>query len=158
MEKKYQIKPGDAVESFTLKDHHNKPVNLADFEAKKVLLSFHPFAWTPVCAEQMKSIEQNIDEFHRLNTECLGISIDTVFTKKAWSRDIGIKSFSMLSDFWPHGEIAQKLGIFRENDGISERANIILDENRKVIFTKIYPISQLPDINEILSFIKNIKA
>ncbi len=158
MKKTEPVKKGDFIQAFTLKDHHNNPINTDAYKGKIILLSFHPLAWTPVCSDQMKSIEANISEFNRLNTLCLGISIDTVFTKKAWSRDIGIKSFSMLADFWPHGEIAQNLGIFRDKDGFSERANIILDENSRVIFIKTYPISQLPDIKEIVTFIKDLSV
>ena len=69
----------------------------------------------------------------------------------------GIKRLQMLSDFWPHGEVAKLYDIFREKNGFSERANIIIDEKGKVVFFKTYPLSQLPDINEILDAIKNLE-
>jgi len=53
------------------------------------------------------------------------------------------------------GEIAQKYGVFRENDGFSERANIIIDEGQMVVFAKVYPTSQLPDFEEIFKFLGN---
>jgi peroxiredoxin len=65
-----------------------------------------------------------------------------------------IKNTRLLSDFWPHGEIAKAYGIFREKDGFSERANIVLDETQKVIFAKVYPIAQLPEIEEILAILR----
>jgi len=67
---------------------------------------------------------------------------------------LGIKRTSLLADFWPHGEVAKLFGIFREKNGISERANIIVDENGKIVFFKVYPIPELPDINEIIEFLK----
>lgn len=84
----------------------------------------------------------------------LGISVDTVPSKKAWAKELGIENTRLLSDFWPHGEVAQLYGIFREKDGFSERANIILDEKQQVIFVKVYPIAQLPDIEEIIKVLE----
>jgi len=144
------IKKGDTSKEFTLKDQHDKDVRLSDFPGKKILLSFHPLAWTSVCAEQMKALEARKETFDALNTVALGISIDSVPSKNAWAKELGIKNTILLSDFWPHGMIAKVYGIFRETDGFSERANIVLDANHRVIFVKVYPIKELPDIEEIL--------
>ncbi|MCZ7356584.1 MAG: peroxiredoxin [Candidatus Methanoperedens sp.] len=144
------VKTGDKAKDFTLSDHDGKEIQLSALEGKKVLLSFHPLAWTSVCAEQMKALEKNRSRFEKLNAVALGISIDTVPSKKAWAKELGIKKTSLLSDFWPHGEVAGLYGIFREKDGFSERANIIVDESGQVKFVKVYPIAQLPDIEEII--------
>jgi peroxiredoxin len=144
------IKSEDKAEDFTLSDQESKQIRLSDYRGKKVLLSFHPLAWTRVCAEQMKSLEKNRERLEKLNTVALGISVDTVPSKKAWAKELGIKNTKLLSDFWPHGEVAIKYGIFRQKVGLSERANIIVDENQKVIFVKVYPLAQLPDIEEII--------
>lgn len=145
------IKTGSPAKDFTLKDQNNNELKLSDLKGKKVLLSFHPLAWTKVCADQMKSLEENHIRLARLNTVALGISVDPVPSKNAWSKELGIKNTRLLSDFWPHGGVAQSYGIFREKEGFSERANIIIDENQRVIFVKIYPIPQVPDIEEIIS-------
>jgi peroxiredoxin len=142
---------------FVLKDHNKIEFKLSDFKGKKILLSFHPLAWTSICAEQMKSLEKNFDTFKELNTIAVGVNIDSIPSKNAWAQSLNINNTSLLSDFWPHGEVAKIYSIFREKEGFSERANIIIDENQKIIFVKIYEISQLPDINEIISFLKNIK-
>jgi peroxiredoxin len=144
------IKKGDRAKEFTLKDQNDKDVQLSDFQEKKVLLSFHPLAWTSVCAEQMKALEAHKKKFDALNTVAFGLSIDTVPSKNAWAKELGIKNTMLLSDFWPHGKIAKAYGIFRETNGFSERANIILDESHRVIFVKVYPLKELPDIEEIL--------
>jgi peroxiredoxin len=115
-----------------------------------VLLSFHPLAWTSVCAEQMKSLEKNKETFDSLNTIAVGVSVDTVPSKKAWADSLGIRKTRLLSDFWPHGKVAKLYGIFRQEDGISERANIIIDETQKIAFFKVYRLGQLPDIQEII--------
>lgn len=144
------IKKGDEAREFALQDQHDEKVQLADLRGKKVLLSFHPLAWTSVCAEQMKALEAHKKTFDALNAVALGISIDSVPCKNAWAKELGIKDTTLLSDFWPHGMVAQEYGIFRETNGFSERANIVLDGSHRVIFVKVYPIKELPDIEEIL--------
>ena len=148
------IKPGAPAKEFGLKDQKENLVELKSFQGKKVLLSFHPLAWTGVCAEQMKSLEANREELEKLNTVALGLSVDSVPCKAAWAESLIIEKTSLLADFWPHGEVAQMYGIFREKNGFSERANIIIDENGQVVFVKIYPIRELPDMEEILAFLR----
>ncbi len=144
------IRIGDKAPDFVLKNQNGEEIQLSDSKGKNVLLSFHPLAWTRVCAEQMKSLEANVDAFERLNTAAFGVNVDSVPSKKAWAEYLDIKKTRLLSDFWPHGEVAALYGIFREKDGFSERANIVIDENEKVVFVKVYPISQLPDVEEII--------
>ena len=152
------IQQGERAKPFFLKDNRDKEVRLSDFKGKKVLLSFHPLAWTSVCAEQMKALEANKERFDLLNTVALGLSIDSVPSKNAWAKTLGIQHTRLLSDFWPHGKIAKAYGLFREANGFSERANIILDEKHRVIFVKVYPIGQLPDIEEIFRALARIKG
>ena len=102
----------------------------------------------------MRSLEDNLESFEKNNTVAVGISVDSVPSKNAWAVTLGIRNTRLLSDFWLHGNVARLLGIFRENDGISERANIIVDEDQNVKFIKIYEISTLPDIKEIIGEIE----
>ncbi len=148
---------GQNAKDFALKDQNGEEFKLSQFKGKRVLLSFHPQAWTDVCAKQMKSLEENKEALDSLNTVALGISVDTIPSKQAWAESLGIKNTPLLSDFWPHGEVAKLYGIFREKNGFSERANIIVDENQKIVFFKVYDIPQLPDMNEIIEVIKNLK-
>jgi peroxiredoxin len=143
------IEQGERGKSFLLKDNREKEVRLSDFKGKKVLLSFHPLAWTGLCAEQMKALEANKERFDLHNTVALGLSVDTVPSKKAWAQTLGIQHTPLLSDFWPHGRVARDYGLFRKAGGFSERANVLLDEKHRVVFVKVYPIGQLPDIEEI---------
>jgi len=146
---------GEQLEDFSLKDQDKQDLDIEQLKGKKVLLSFHPLAWTSICAQQMKALEENIEAFNQLNTVPLGLSIDHSACKNAWAKELGIQQVRLLADFWPHGEVAKRLGIFRDQQGISERANIIIDETGKIIFVKVYEISQLPDLSEIFDFLKN---
>jgi peroxiredoxin len=150
------IKINATAKDFNLNDQDGTGIGLSSLKGKKVLLSFHPLAWTKVCAEQMKSLEKNLARFEELNTVALGISVDTVPSKNAWAKELGIKKTKLLSDFWPHGKVSGLYGIFREKEGTSERANIIIDENGKVVFVKVYPIAQLPDLEEIIKVLNDL--
>ena len=151
------IRVGSKAPDFTLKDQNGKPVKLSDLAGKKVLLSFRPLAWTPVCHDQMSSLEENHAQFDELNAVALGIGVDSVPSNRAWAEAMGIKNTKLLSDFWPHGAVAKTYGIFRENDGFSERANIVIDEKGKVVFSQTYPVAQQPDIEEMLESLRNIR-
>ena len=150
------IEPGQKALSFLLKDNRGKDVRLEDFEGKRVLLSFHPLAWTSVCADQMKALEAGRERFDGLNTVALGFSVDSVPSKNAWAKSLGVEHTQLLSDFWPHGKVAGDYGLFRAADGFSERANIVLDEAHKVFFVKLYEIPQLPDLEEIFQVLGRI--
>jgi peroxiredoxin len=104
----------------------------------------------------MKSLESSKKIFDSLNTTAVGVSVDTVPSKKAWAESLGIKNTRLLSDFWPHGKVAELYGIFRTKEGFSERANIIIDGNQNIAFFKIYKLGQLPDIREIIGVLKKM--
>jgi len=148
------IKVGDLAPDFTLKDHNGNEIKLSELRGRKVLLSFHPLAFTGVCARQMLDINENLEKFQNLNVIPLGFSVDAVPSKKAWAKELGIENFQLVSDFEPKGDYAKKLGIYNDKIGTSERANIIVDEEGKVIFIKVYPMSEQPDFNEIFEALK----
>ena len=147
---------GKKAKDFTLRDQNANEFQLTKFRGKRVLLSFHPLAWTGICAKQMKSLERNKAKFEALNAVVVGLSVDSVPCKGAWAKSLKIKKTRLLADFWPHGQVAKKYGIFRDKNGISERANIIVDERGRIAFFKVYPIKQLPKIGEVLKALKNL--
>jgi peroxiredoxin len=149
------MKPGDPAKDFTLKDQDDHPFRLGE-QRKRTLLAFHPLAWTNFCTGHMQSLENNYDKLASLNTEAFGISVDSVPCKKAWADDIGISSTRLLSDFWPHGGVAEIYGVFNQEEGKARRAHIIIDESMTVRFVKVYPTLSLPDIEEVISFLETI--
>jgi peroxiredoxin len=149
MADKKKVQEGKKAKDFSLKDQNGQDFHLSEYRGEKVLLSFHPLAWTPVCAKQMQSLEKNKRAFDKLNTVALGLSVDSVPSKAAWAKSLRIKNTRLLADFWPHGGVAKAMGLLRA-EGFSERANVIVNETGKIIFVKVYPIRELPDIGEIL--------
>lgn len=152
------IQPRDPAGNFSLKDQNDKTFDLFENMGKRTLLSFHPLAWTAFCAGQMKSLEDNMNAFSSLNTVAVGISVDSVPCKKAWAEHLGISGTRLLCDFWPHGIVAQQYGLFRNTNGFSERANVIVNEKQKVVFVKVYPVHSVPDIKEVIAFINDLET
>ena len=152
-----EIRPlaaGTTAPDFTLKDQHTKDFKLSSLRGKRVVLSFHPLAWTGVCAKQAKVLEAKKKTFDALNTIAVGISVDSAPTKEAWANNLGIKETRMLADFWPHGGVARLYGVFREQDGLAQRSNFIVDEKGKIVFARVYDMGQLPDIDEVIDALK----
>ena len=130
---------------------------LADFRGKKnVVLAFHPLAFTPVCANQMTAYESDLAQFERAGAAVLGISVDAQAAKAAWAKTLGAISYDMLSDFHPHGHVAQKYGVFRAKDGISERAIFVVDKQGKIAWSKVYPIPEQPNNAEVLEALQRL--
>ena len=149
------IEKGKKLEDFTLTDQYENEVSLSDLAGKKVLLSFHPLAFTSVCAKQMQALDDNYQRFEKCNTVPLGISVDAQPSKTAWSESLGLENLKMLADFHPKGELAKNLGVYVGEEGFSGRANILLDEEGKVIWTKVYELSELPDLKEVFQILED---
>lgn len=141
---------GSEAPDLTLKDQTEQLVALHDLRGTKVLLAFHPLAWTSVCTMQMQDLEKHHTELERLGAVALGLSVDSVPCKKAWAEAIGVKATRLLADFWPHGGVARAYGVFREQSGFSERAVFLVNGEGVVAWAKVYPIKGRPDIDEIL--------
>jgi peroxiredoxin len=157
MEQVRIVQPGDPANNFSLKDPNDHTFDLYEQAGKRVLLSFHPLAWTEYCAAQMKALEENREILESLNTVPVGISVDSMPCKKAWAESLQITKTPLLCDFWPHGRVAQQYGLFREANGFSERANVILDEKLRVAWVKVYPVHSVPDIDEVIRVLREMK-
>lgn len=145
---------GTKLRPFTLENHLGNEITIPCCSGKKTLLSFHPLAWTGICTKQMELLDSLYDEFEALNVVSFGLSVDAAPAKKAWAESMGLKKLQLLSDFWPHGGLAEALDIFDTTNGISLRVNVLIDENGVVSFLKVYPMSEVPDFNELLDLLK----
>src|SRR5829696_2097578 len=145
------LSPGEQAPDFELRSHRGGSVKLSSFRGRKnVLLAFHPLAFTPVCATQMGGYEADLAKFEAADTAVLGVSIDPQPAKTAWAKELGVKSLDLLSDNYPYGEVAKKYGVFREQDGISERAVFLIDKGGTVRWSRVYDIPQHPGNQEVL--------
>ena len=132
-------------------------MKLSDFRGKKnVVLAFHPLAFTPVCANQMRAYESDLSQFEKAGAAVLGISIDAQPAKAAWAKTLDSISYDLLSDFHPHGEVAQKYGVFRPKEGFSERAVFVVDKAGKIAWSKVYDIPELPKNEEVFAALRRL--
>jgi peroxiredoxin len=149
------LKPGDPAPDFELRSHRGGTVKLSSFRGKRrVVVAFHPLAFTPVCAAQMSAYQSDLHQFDSLDAAVLGISIDAQPAKSAWAQTLGPISFDLLSDFYPHGEVARKYGVFREKDGISDRAIFVVDKQGTIAWARTYDIPEQPKNDELLAALR----
>jgi alkyl hydroperoxide reductase subunit AhpC len=111
---------------------------------------------------QVPEFDAHSKEFAALNAQVLDISVDSITSHQEWrKREIGPVKIPLCSDFYPHAEITRKFDILREGTpfpGISERAAFVVDKAGKIAFAKVYPIDQLPDVEEILRALREIES
>ena len=151
--------PGTEAPDFELRSHRGGTVKLSDFKGKQnVVLAFHPLAFTPVCATQMCAYESDVQKFQSADTAVLGISIDPQPAKTAWAKELGVQSFDLLSDNYPYGDVARKYGVFRETDGISERAVFVIDKDGKIAWSKVYAIPEQPGSGELFAALAQLPS
>jgi peroxiredoxin len=143
------LKVGDVAPDFTLPAHTEETITLSKYRGRSnVVLAFFPLAWTPVCSDQIPSYQAVKDRFASLNTQILGISIDSVYSHQAWAETLGGIKYPLLSDFWPHGAVASKYGVMTE-DGFTERALFVIDRQGIIRYIDHHDIDETPD-NEVL--------
>lgn len=151
------LQTGDEAPDFELRSHRGGIVKLSDFRGKKnVVVAFHPLAFTPVCATQMSSYQSDAKRFGAADAAILGISIDAQPSKTAWAKELGVTAFDLLSDNYPYGEVAQKYGVFRHNEGISDRAVFVVDKQGKVRWSKVYDIPQHPNNDDVFAALSEL--
>ena len=151
------LNAGEEAPDFELRSHRGGTVRLSDYRGKKnVVLAFHPLAFTPVCATQMSGYETDKGRLEQADAVVLGLSIDPQPSKAAWATSLGSISFDLLSDFHPHGEVAQKYGVFRPKEGFSERAIFIVGKDGRIKWSKTYDIPQQPDNAELFEALESL--
>lgn len=151
-------KVGDLAPDFTLPTHNEGNLNLAWYRGRKnVLLAFFPAAWTPVCASHVPNYQQDMAAFDRLDCQVLGISVDPLPTLMAWAKTLGGLSFPLMSDFWPHGAIAQKYGVFYNRKGFAERVVFLIDKKGIIRDIERVPLAEIPDNKKALTVLARIE-
>ncbi len=145
---------GRTATGFTLEDQRRTPVTFSPGDGQRWLLSFHPLAWTDACAAQMRALEAHQPAFVDLDCVAVGISIDSWISKRAWGDEIGVTVTPLLADFWPHGAVARAFGVLREKNGFSERANIVVGRDGRIAFARVYPIHEVPALDDVLAFLR----
>lgn len=151
-----KLQVGDQAPDFTLQDLAGKKVSLSSFRGKRnVVISFVPAAWTPVCSQQWPGYNIAKDLFDQNDSVCLGITVDNVPTLYAWTKQMGQIWFPVLSDFWPHGAVAQSYGVLRE-DGMTERALFVIDKTGIIRYIDVHDINDMPKLEDLIKELEKL--
>jgi peroxiredoxin (alkyl hydroperoxide reductase subunit C) len=128
---------GAAAPAFELRDQNNQVVRLADFRGRcAVLLVFYPFAFSGTCQSELGLVRDGLADFQNDRVQVLAVSVDTVYAHKVWAERERY-AFPMLSDFWPHGAVAQAYGVFNERTGAANRGTFLIDRDGVVRFAEV---------------------
>ncbi|GAA3011732.1 peroxiredoxin [Actinokineospora diospyrosa] len=131
------VEVGSKAPDFTLNDYNKQPVALADYRgAKNVLLVFYPFAFSGTCQGELCQVRDELADYTDNNVQVIGVSVDTPFSLKAWATQQNYQ-FPLLSDFWPHGDVAKLYGVFNEAAGLANRGTFLIDTEGTVRFAEI---------------------
>ncbi|MBD3234581.1 MAG: redoxin domain-containing protein [candidate division Zixibacteria bacterium] len=156
--KKNSVVPsvGDTAPDFTLPDQNGDPFTLSSFRGKyNVVLAFYPGDFTPVCSVQIPNYKKDMDKFARQDAVVMGISVDSIDCHKAWSKTFGGLNFPLLSDYYPHGEVARKYGLLTEY-GYAKRGIFVIDKSGIIRYVDIHDIAKVPDNSEVLEVLAQL--
>jgi peroxiredoxin (alkyl hydroperoxide reductase subunit C) len=141
-----KVKIGEPAPDFTLPSVSGEKISLSQYRGKKhVVISFVPAAWTPVCSDQWPGYNIVKAIFDENEAVLLGITVDNIPTLYAWTNQMGDLWFPVLSDFWPHGAVAEKYGVLRSS-GVTERALIFIDKKGIIQDIQVSDINVRPDL------------
>ena len=127
---------GDVAPDFSLPDQDKQVVSLAGLRGTPVLLVFYPFAFSGICTGELCQLRDELANYTDAGVTVLAISTDPVFSLKAFREQQGF-DFRLLSDFWPHGEVAQAYGVFNEKAGMAVRGTFLVDAEGTVAFAEV---------------------
>ena len=148
---------GVAAPEFQLNSTPDQKVKLSDFRGNPVILAFYPADWSPVCGDQMSLYNEILGEFRQHSAQLLGLSVDGVWCHRAFAESRKLH-FPLLADFEPKGEVARAFGVYRPDEGTSERALFVLDGAGVVRWSYVSPIGVNPGADGILEALEKLSA
>ncbi|WP_159943656.1 MULTISPECIES: peroxiredoxin [unclassified Nocardiopsis] len=140
---------GATAPDFTLQDQYGQEVSLSGLRGRPVLLVFYPLAFSGVCSGELADLSESHGEFETLDTTVLAVSVDSVFALRTWSDREGFP-FALLSDFWPHGRVAEAYGVLDPARGTARRGTFLLDERGVVRWSVLTGPAEPRDVGEYL--------
>jgi peroxiredoxin len=147
--------PGTKAPDFTLHTTPDQTVSRADFRGRPVVLVFYPADWSPVCSDEMALFNEVLPEFRRLRAELMGISVDGAWCHLAFAHARHLQ-FPLLADFEPKGDVARRYGVYRRQDGTTERALFVIDDGGVIRWSYVAPIGVNPGADGVLTALENL--
>jgi peroxiredoxin len=148
---------GTAAPEFSLRSTPDQTLKLSEFRGRPVVLAFYPADWSPVCGDQMSLYNEMLPEFRKLGAEILGISVDGAWCHAAFCRERQLH-FPLLSDFEPKGEVASCYGVYRQCEGVCERALFVIDAGSVIRWSYLSPVGINPGAAGVLAALKRLQT
>ena len=148
---------GTQAPDFTLASTPDQKVSLSEFRGRNVVLAFYPADWSPVCGDQLTLYNELRDQFDDLNATLVGISVDGIWCHLAFAKDRGFH-MTLLADFEPKGAVARQYGVYRDGEGISERALFVIDGEGVLRYSYVSPVGINPGANGILKALQGLQS
>ncbi len=153
-----KLKVGDKAPDFTLETHNEGELNLSWYQGRmNVVLAFYPGDFTPNCSNQIPLYNDYIEKFNDFDCQVFAISVDSIACHTAWAKSLGGLKFPLMSDYFPHGEVALKYGILNER-GYAERTVFLIDKNGVIQFIEELDYNLLPDNEKLYNELANLKS
>jgi len=149
------LSPGTVAPDFTLHATPDQTISLGQLRGRPVILAFYPADWSPVCGDQMALYNEMLEEFRRSDAELLGISVDGSWCHLAFAQARKLH-FTLLADFEPKGAVASSYGVYRPQDGTTERALFVLDKNGVVRWSHVSPVGINPGADGIIRALESL--
>jgi peroxiredoxin len=152
----FPLPPGTPAPDFTLAAEPDKSISLSDYRGQPVILVFYPADWSPVCGDQVVLYNELLPIFQDYDAQVLGISVDGVWCHQAFARDRNL-NFPLLSDFEPKGGVARAYGVYRHEDGFTERALFVIDKEARIHWSYVSPMDVNPGADGILAALETLQ-
>lgn len=149
------LSPGTTAPDFTLSVTPDQKLSLNELVGKPVILVFYPADWSPVCGDQVSLYNEILPEFEKFGAQLLGVSVDGVWCHRAFAENRKLH-FPLLSDFEPKGDVSRRYGVYRSQDGVSERALFVIDKTGKIAWSYCSPIGVNPGADGILESLEGL--
>jgi peroxiredoxin len=151
------LQPGVEAPDFELNSTPDQKVDLSHFSRRPVVLVFYPADWSPVCGDQLALYNEILPEFNRHHAQVIGISVDSAWCHNAYAQHRKLH-FPLLADFEPKGEVARTYGVYRDGDGVCERALFVIDPDGIIHWSYVSPLGVNPGADGILNALEEITA
>jgi peroxiredoxin len=138
---------GEPAPDFELLNQFGEPIRLSDLRGRSVVLVFYPFAFSGICTGELCELRDNLGLFEDADAVVLGVSVDSKFAQRAYAEKEGY-AFDLLADFWPHGAVASRYGVFDAESGMAKRGTFIIDAGGVVRYVVVNPRGQARDFAE----------
>jgi peroxiredoxin len=151
------LPPGTVAPEFSLRSTPDQTVKLSEFRGRPVVLAFYPADWSPVCGDQMSLYNEMLAEFREFGAEIIGISVDSAWCHAAFCHERKLH-FPLLADFEPKGEVASRYGVYRQSEGVCERALFVINAAGVIRWSYVSPVGVNPGAAGVLAALERLQS